>query len=197
MTSYLIIFFQKTYNINFVFLLIPVVVLFVVLIVSITSDIAKKEKEKKARENKKKEIEDISSSAEKITIDEQEKQDRYIAYMLKRQSNIEQENLNKKKTNAEEQVSFKNEENLKDISGYLLFFGIFLILISFFATVIIRDMRYTSFVSYTYDWSFERVLSALIPAIGILIISIVTRIFLKVISEISISLKKIRMRKTI
>jgi len=197
MTSYLIIFFQKTYNINFVFLLIPVVVLFVVLIVSITSDIAKKEKEKKARENKKKEIEDISSSAEKITIDEQEKQDRYIAYMLKRQSNIEQENLNKKKTNAEEQVSFKNEENLKDISGYLLFFGICLSVISFFATVIIRDMRYTSFVSYTYDWSFERVLSALIPAIGILIISIVTRIFLKVISEISISLKKIRMRKTI
>ena len=197
MTSYLIIFFQKTYNINFVFLLIPVVVLFVVLIVSITSDIAKKEKEKKARENKKKEIEDISSSAKKITIDEQEKQDRYIAYMLKRQSNIEQENLNKKKTNAEEQVSFKNEENLKDISGYLLFFGICLSVISFFATVIIRDMRYTSFVSYTYDWSFERVLSALIPAIGILIISIVTRIFLKVISEISISLKKIRMRKTI
>lgn len=197
MTSYLIIFFQKTYNINFVFLLIPVVVLFVVLIVSITSDIAKKEKEKKARENKKKEIEDTSSSAEKITIDEQEKQDRYIAYMLKRQSNIEQENLNKKKTNAEEQVSFKNEENLKDISGYLLFFGICLSVISFFATVIIRDMRYTSFVSYTYDWSFERVLSALIPAIGILIISIVTRIFLKVISEISISLKKIRMRKTI
>ena len=197
MTSYLIIFFQKTYNINFVFLLIPVVVLFVVLIVSITSDIAKKEKEKKARENKKKEIEDISSSAKKITIDEQEKQDRYIAYMLKRQSNIEQENLNKKKTNAEEQVSFKNEENLKDISGYLLFFGISLSVISFFATVIIRDMRYTSFVSYTYDWSFERVLSALIPAIGILIISIVTRIFLKVISEISISLKKIRMRKTI
>lgn len=197
MTSYLIIFFQKTYNINFVFLLIPVVVLFVVLIVSITSDIAKKEKEKKARENKKKEIEDISSSAKKITIDEQEKQDRYIAYMLKRQSNIEQENLNKKKTNAEEQVSFKNEENLKDISGYLLFFGICLSVISFFATVIIRDMRYTSFVSYTYDWSFERVLSALIPAIGILIISIVTRIFLKVIGEISISLKKIRMRKTI
>lgn len=197
MTSYLIIFFQKTYNINFVFLLIPVVVLFVVLIVSITSEIAKKEKEKKARENKKKEIEDISSSAEKITIDEQEKQDRYIAYMLKRQSNIEQENLNKNKTNAEEQVSFKNEENLKDISGYLLFFGICLSVISFFATVIIRDMRYTSFVSYTYDWSFERVLSALIPAIGILIISIVTRIFLKVIGEISISLKKIRMRKTI
>jgi len=96
-----------------------------------------------------------------------------------------------------EKYNFENEENLKDISGYLLFFGICLSVISFFATVIIRDMRYTSFVRYTYDWSFERLLSALIPAIGILIISIVTRIFLKVISEISISLKKIRTEKTI
>ena len=99
--------------------------------------------------------------------------------------------------NRIETASVQKETNLKNISGYLLFFGICLSEISFFATVIIRDMRYTSFVSYTYDWSFERVLSALIPAIGILIISIVTRIFLKVISEISISLKKIRMRKTI
>ena len=96
-----------------------------------------------------------------------------------------------------EKYNFENEENLKDISGYLLFFGICLSVISFFATVIIRDMRYTSFVRYTYDWSFERLLSALIPAIGILIISIVTRIFLKVISEISISLKKIHTEKTI
>ena len=86
-----------------------------------------------------------------------------------------------------EKYNFENEENLKDISGYLLFFGICLSVISFFAAV----------VEYNYAWSFERVLLALIPSIGILIISIVTRIFLKVISEISISLKKIHTEKTI
>ena len=87
--------------------------------------------------------------------------------------------------NNEDKEEFKTEELLKNISGWVLFFGIILSLLTFFTSVLIQDPKYSDVKRFMFNWS------GLIPTIGILITSIATRRFLIIISEISISLKKI------
>ena len=87
--------------------------------------------------------------------------------------------------NNEDKEEFKTEELLKNISGWVLFFGIILSLVTFFTSVLMQDPEYSYATKLIFNWS------GLIPTIGILITSIATRRFLIVISEISISLKRI------
>ena len=90
-------------------------------------------------------------------------------------------------SNNEDKDEFKTEELLKNISGWVLFLGIILSMVAFFTAVTVRDPAYTYGDSYIFKWSWSWIPSSL----GILITSIATRQFLIVISEISISLKKI------
>jgi hypothetical protein len=85
----------------------------------------------------------------------------------------------------EDKHNFWIEDTLKTISGWVLFFGIVLSIVSFFTTTLMQDPNYSYSTKFIFNWS------GLIPTIGILITSIATRTFLIVISEISISLKKI------
>ena len=104
---------------------------------------------------------------------------------LKKEERLRKE-LKKKEIKKERlREEFKKEEILKLISGWVLFFGIILSLLTFFTSVLIQDPKYSDVKRFMFNWS------GLIPTIGILITSIATRRFLIVISEISISLKKI------
>ena len=85
----------------------------------------------------------------------------------------------------EDKHYFWIEDTLKTISGWVLFLGIVLSIVSFFTTTLMQDPNYNYSTKFIFNWS------GLIPTIGILITSIATRTFLIVISEISISLKKI------
>ena len=85
----------------------------------------------------------------------------------------------------EDKHDFWIEDTLKTISGWVLFLGIVLSIVSFFTTTLIQDPEYTYRTKLIFN------LSGLIPTIAILITSIATRTFLIVISEISISLKKL------
>tara|TARA_B110000037_G_C16867811_1_gene402795 strand:+ start:289 stop:564 length:276 start_codon:yes stop_codon:yes gene_type:complete len=81
---------------------------------------------------------------------------------------------------------FRIEEILETVSGWVLFLGIILSVVSFFTTTLIQNPEYTYMTDLIFNWS------GLIPTIAILITSIATRTFLLVISEISRSLKKIK-----
>jgi len=81
---------------------------------------------------------------------------------------------------------FRIEEILETVSGWVLFLGIILSVVSFFTTTLIQNPEYTYTTDLIFNWS------GLIPTTAILITSIATRTFLLVISEISRSLKRIK-----
>jgi len=81
---------------------------------------------------------------------------------------------------------FRIEEILETVSGWVLFLGIILSVVSFFTTTLIQNPEYTYKTDLIFNWS------GLIPTTAILITSIATRTFLLVISEISRSLKRIK-----